>query len=303
VAKEVCQKQAGITSLQWKAVPERILLCTDLDRTILPNGALPESPKARGLLRRLAARPEVTLAYVSGRNRELIRQAILEFEIPEPDYAIGDVGTTIYELDAGTWRHWDAWSVEIAPDWKGKTHQEVATLLSGLAELRLQEPEQQNRHKVSYYAPETAARAELLQRVREPLSASGVRASLIWSVDEAKHVALLDVLPESATKLHAVRFLMEQKGFSEQQTVFAGDSGNDLPVLTSSLQAVLVANASDEVRKEALEEAAANGLRDRLYLAQGGHLGMNGNYAAGVLEGLAHYIPATRKWMEDLRSE
>jgi sucrose-6-phosphatase len=289
--------------LRIETVPERILLCADLDRTILPNGALPESPEARVLLRRLAARPEVTLAYVSGRHRELIQQAIREFEIPEPDYAIGDVGTTIYELDAGTWRHWDAWSEEIAVDWNGKTHPELAALLSGLTELQLQPPEQQNRHKVSYYAPQTANRDELLRRVRERLSPSGVRASLIWSVDEAKQVALLDVLPESATKLHAIRFLMEQQGFSERQTVFAGDSGNDLPVLTSRLQAVLVANASDEVRKEALAETAANGLRDRLYLAQGGYLGMNGNYAAGVLEGLAHYIPATRKWIEESGGE
>lgn len=284
-------------------MPERILLCADLDRTILPNGTLPESPQARVLLRSLTARPEVTLAYVSGRHKELIQRAIIDFEIPEPDYAIGDVGTTIYELGAGAWRQWDAWSVEIAADWKGKTHQELAALLGGLTELRLQEPDQQNCHKVSYYAPETAARDELLERVRERLSKSGVLASLIWSVDEAKHVALLDVLPANATKLHAVRFLMVRKGFSERQTVFAGDSGNDLPVLTSSLQAVLVANASDDVRKEALAEVAANGLGDRLYLAQGGYLGMNGNYAAGVIEGLAHYIPATRKWMEDSRSE
>jgi len=286
-----------------ETVSERILLCADLDRTILPNGAQPESPQARAMLRRLAARPELTLAYVSGRHRELILQAIREFEIPEPDYAIGDVGTTIYELDKGTWRHWDAWSEEIAPDWHGKTHQDLAEMLSGLPELQMQPPEQQNHHKVSYYAPQTANRDELLQRVRERFSPSGVRASLIWSVDQQKHIALLDVLPESATKLHAIRFLMEQQGFSKRQTVFAGDSGNDLPVLTSSLQAVLVANASDEVRREALQEAAANGLRDRLYLAQGGYLGMNGNYAAGVIEGLAHYIPATRKWMEDSGGE
>jgi hypothetical protein len=286
-----------------ETVSERILLWADLDRTILPNGAQPESPQARAMLRRLAARPELTLVYVSGRHKELIQEAIREFEIPEPDYAIGDVGTTIYEPDKGTWRHWDSWSEEIAPDWNGKTHQELAALLSDVAELRLQDPAQQNRHKVSYYMPETTDRDHLLARMRERLDPRGVRASLIWSVDEQKHIALLDVLPANATKLHAVRFLMERKGFRERQTVFAGDSGNDLPVLTSSLQAVLVANASDEVRREALHEAAANGLRDRLYLAQGGYLGMNGNYAAGVIEGLAHYIPATRKWMEESGGE
>ena len=35
-----------------------------------------------------------------------------------------------------------------------------------------------------------------------------------------------------------------------------------------------------------------------LYLAQGGFLGMNGNYSAGILEGIAHYYSYTRLWME-----
>ena len=32
-----------------------------------------------------------------------------------------------------------------------------------------------------------------------------------------------------------------------------------------------------------------------LYIcAQGGYLGMNGNYSAGILEGVAHYMPGSR---------
>jgi len=34
-----------------------------------------------------------------------------------------------------------------------------------------------------------------------------------------------------------------------------------------------------------------------LYLAHGGLLGMNGNYSAGILEGVVHFIPATRDWL------
>jgi hypothetical protein len=36
-----------------------------------------------------------------------------------------------------------------------------------------------------------------------------------------------------------------------------------------------------------------------LYLAQGGFLGMNGNYSAGILEGIAHYHPETQLWMKE----
>ena len=124
-----------------------------------------------------------------------------------------------------------------------------------------------------------------------------IRASLIWSVDEAAHCGLLDVLPLSATKIHAIYFLMKQKGFDEQHTVFAGDSGNDLPALTSGLQAVLVRNARDDVRDEAQAELRRKGRLDRLYIAVGGFHGMNGNYAAGILEGIAHYHPDTTGWI------
>ena len=101
-----------------------------------------------------------------------------------------------------------------------------------------------------------------------------------------KGVGLLDILPASANKLHAIRFLIEKEGFSEAETLFAGDSGNDLDVLLSSIPSVLVANADDEVQRAA--RAAAP---ESFYLASGGFLGMNGNYSAGILEAVAHYRP------------
>ncbi|HKJ77267.1 MAG TPA: HAD family hydrolase, partial [Gammaproteobacteria bacterium] len=61
---------------------DRLLLCTDLDRTVLPNGFQEESPQARPLLRTLARRPEVTLAYVSGRDLSLLQDAIRDYGLP-----------------------------------------------------------------------------------------------------------------------------------------------------------------------------------------------------------------------------
>lgn len=276
-----------------------ILLCSDLDRTLLPNGPQPESPEARRLLQRLAERPELTLAYVSGRHQALLMQAIEEYDLPVPDYAIGDVGTTIYAIEDGNWRPWDSWYEEIAPDWRGKTRGDLQAWFTDIELLRLQEAEKQNTFKLSYYAPADTERDNLLSQMRQRLDAEGIRASLIWSIDEAADTGLLDVLPEHATKLHAIEFLMKHKGFTPGQTVFAGDSGNDLPALTSGLQAVLVKNARDDVRDEALQQVQAAGQRDYLYLAQGGLLGMNGNYSAGVLEGLVHFLPQTRDWLQD----
>ena len=57
-------------------------------------------------------------------------------------------------------------------------------------------------------------------------------------------------------------------------------------------------NASDEVRREALESVVKNGRAETLYVAQGNFMGMNGNYTAGVLEGLAHFEPDVYPWIE-----
>ncbi len=274
----------------------KVLLCSDLDRTILPNGFEPESPEARPLLRRLAGRPELTLAYVSGRSESLLKAAIRDYEIPEPDFAIGDVGTTIYE-PGRDWRERTDWAGEIGRAWGGRDREAVAGCLTDLAALTLQEPEKQNTYKVSYYTdPEIDGRG-LSEKIEARLREAGFRASVIWSVDEAEGRGLIDVLPERATKVHAIRFLMDRLGFDETTTVFAGDSGNDLPALSSGLPAVLVKNARAEVRDEAMERLREQGMPDRLYLARGDFLGMNGNYCAGVLEGLAHFIPAARGWM------
>jgi HAD superfamily hydrolase (TIGR01484 family) len=275
----------------------RILLCTDLDRTVLPNGPDEESPQARPLFRAIAARPEITLSYVTGRDKPLVLEAISEYQLPTPDYAITDVGTTIYEVRKGKWHRWQEWDQEISPDWSDMTRDDLAGVLGDLDGLRLQELGKQGRFKLSYYTPANVDLRSLLQEMRERLATRRVRASLIWSLDEAAAVGLLDVLPERATKLHGIRFLMRRERFDRAYTVFAGDSGNDLPALTSGLQAVLVRNARDDVRRDAIAGLAGRGMTDRLYLAQGGFLGMNGNYAAGVLEGLAHFVPEAAQWM------
>lgn len=274
-----------------------VLLCTDLDRTVLPNGPWEESAEARRLFRQVSERPELRLAYVSGRHKALILEAIETYDIPVPDYAIGDVGTTIYEVKDGEWLEWEEWWDAIGPDWAGMRHDELAALFHDLDELRLQEADKQNRFKLSYYTSTDVNRPALFTEMERRLKTAAAQANLIWSVDELTGEGLLDVLPANANKVHAIRFLAERKGYDESSMVFAGDSGNDLPALTSGLQAVLVANANDEVREEALREVKALGIADRLYVARGGFLGMNGNYSAGVLEGLAHFFPETLDWM------
>lgn len=275
----------------------RILICTDLDRTLIPNGEQAESPGARELFTRVSRRSDIDIAYVTGRHKALVYDAITEFQLPTPNFVLGDVGSTIYEIKSDDWQLWPDWQEEIAPCWAGYQHNQLAALFNDIELLRQQEAEKQNTFKLSYYAPADCDVNHLINRMQQRLQQHNIRASLIWSIDDIEHVGLLDVLPENATKLHAIEFLMQQKGYTQANTLFAGDSGNDLPVLASPVNSVLVANAKDDVRQQAIELASQNNNSNQLYLAHGNFSGMNGNYSAGILEGLAHFIPKSKTWL------
>jgi len=276
----------------------RLLICSDLDRTLIPNGPQSESPGAREHFSALAARPEVTLAYVSGRHRALIERAIVNYRLPLPDFVIGDVGTTIYLVGPEQqWKRQTAWEDEISKDWGGKSHADLKALSLDIPALRPQERTKQNDYKLSYYVPLHSDRNALSAMIDARLKASGVTARLIWSVDEPTGIGLLDILPERASKYHAVEALMHWHDFDYADTVFCGDSGNDIEVLVSAIPSVLVANSQLPVRELAIKLANQSGHSEQLYIARGDFHGMNGNYAAGILEGVAHYHPGTLSWM------
>ena len=277
---------------------ERLLVCTDLDRTLIPNGPQPESPGARRLFTRFAQRPEVTLTYVTGRHRALVEEAIATYRLPIPDFVIGDVGTTIYRVgEQHLWQRLTNWEEQIARDWGGHSHGDLLTLLKDVPALRMQELSKQNRLKLSYYLPLHQDIDQLAVAIRQRLEDEGIRARLVWSVDDVADIGLLDVLPANASKRHAIEALMREQGFELQDTVFCGDSGNDMEVLISPIQAVLVANSRPDVKRVARELVAESGTKECLYVAEGGLLGMNGNYSAGMLEGIAHYHPRITEWL------
>ncbi|KAA9132608.1 HAD-IIB family hydrolase [Marinihelvus fidelis] len=274
----------------------QLLVCTDLDRTLIPNGPQPESPGARELFARLAGHAAVRLAYVSGRDPDRVHEAIAEFDLPPPDFIIADVGTTLIEAgEDGTWRDHTAWSSAISGDWNGHGGDDLHQWLADVDGLRRQEPDRQAAHKLSYYAP--LEPGDRVEQVRRRLDERGVRARVVWSVDEIRQLGLVDVLPASASKYHAIRALMNEQSLALDDTVFCGDSGNDMEVLVSEIPAVLVANAAPEIMTQAREASAAAGHGERLYIAMGGFMGMNGCYAAGMLEGICHFHPVARGWL------
>ena len=272
----------------------KLLLCTDMDRTVIPNGFQPEHPDARMLFKQFCSVAGVTLAYVTGRHIELVKDAIYNYALPKPSYVISDVGTKIYHMVQDEWLEMPEWETEIGKDWKGKTPEDIKQLLTPVSELILQESSKQNTHKLSYYLPLYLDNEDVIGRMKNALSKADIDVSIIWSLDEPKNTGLIDVLPRNATKLHAIEFLQNKLKYSHEQVIFAGDSGNDLPVLTSPLNAVLVANASTDIKAEARQLALENNNSQALYIANNTDFNLDGNYSAGVLQGVWHYAPQFR---------
>jgi len=277
----------------------RLLLCTDLDRTLLPNGTQPESNMARHRFANLAKHPDVTLAYVTGRHDALVKEAIKHYHLPQPKYVICDVGSTIYQLSNDIWQRWQTWEAAIDSDWRGKSHDDLHKLTEDFKELSQQEPHKQNKHKLSYFVPLDVDRANLVKQLHQRFIENRIKTHIIWSIDEQANIGLLDVLPEQAGKRQAIEFLMEKLGYQLDQVVFAGDSGNDISVMASPIQSIVVANATDDVKTEALKIAQQNNQLNSIYIAKGNFLNMNGNYSGGILEGVVHYIPMAINWIND----
>ena len=278
---------------------DSILICTDLDRTLLPNGPQPESPNARPLFAKVVSRPEVKLAFVSGRRLALQTAAIKEFDLPTPDFIVGDVGASIYQAsEDGQWVEESSWHDQLAAEWNHRTWRDFAPLLNDISGIELQDEEAQSDHKLSYNIESLPDQTRILSEVCQRLDKEKIAAQLIWSVDETVPMGLLDVMAPGATKRHAVEHVIELSGVPKERVLFAGDSGNDLPILVSAFPSVLVANATPEFRAEASKAAESAGNSDQLHLAQGGLLGMNGCYAAGILEGLVHFLPETAAMLQ-----
>ena len=273
-----------------------LLICTDLDGTLIPDGRAAESPEARTAFARCVERPEVSLAYVTGRHRALIEEAIAEFSLPVPDFVIGDVGTSIYDVAGAEWVAAAQWDEALQAQWEPETPHRLRSALEGPCFLQLQDETRQGRFKLSYdVAPEVDGE-EVLAQSRRQLEALEVEVRLIFSRD-SQGVGLLDVVPSSAGKLPAIDFLINRGRFRPERFLFAGDSGNDMDVFVSPLPAVVVANASATVRERAQRIARDRGLSAKLYLAQTGPLGMNGNYSAGILQGLVHFVSESEEWL------
>jgi alpha-amylase len=256
----------------------RRVLATDLDGTLIP---LDGNQQNRSDLRTLAEHlmhHDVRLTYVTGRHFDSVARAIEQFQLPQPDWVICDVGTSIYQRQT-------TGVFELVEAYEGHQDRIIAAMpirtlrerLRSIDGLRLQEEEKQGRFKLSFYA-DAAQVDNFVGLIQKQLDQTNAPYSIIHSVDPFKGDGLIDVLPSSVSKAHALAWWVQRTAFRPDAIVFAGDSGNDLAVLTSGYRSIVVGNADRELATRVYCAHREAGWKNRLYLARS-------LATSGVLEG------------------
>jgi len=107
--------------------------------------------------------------------------------------------------------------------------------------------------------------------------------SLISSIDPFTGDGLIDVLPKGVSKASAIEWWASQQGLSQDEIVFAGDSGNDAAALSAGYLVVTVGNARESVVNETCQAHIASGWTDR-------HHHSERPATSGVLDGLTQFL-------------
>ncbi|MCA8880126.1 MAG: HAD-IIB family hydrolase [Rhodobacteraceae bacterium] len=231
-------------------------LATDLDGTFL-GGTDADRRNLYGWIE--ANRATVGLVFVTGRDPDFITGMVRD-GLPRPDYVVGDVGTTIAEVAADATIHpLPALEAEIARLWDDRGD-EVRSALEGHAGLTLQPTD--FRFRVSY---------DLDPDEFHPQSAELIRAMGLEPLVSAD--MYFDVLPPGVSKGPSLLRLIDHLGMDPAHVLAAGDTLNDLSMLTCGVPAVAVGGS-----EPALIEEVRN--HPQVYLARA--IG-----AAGIAEAIA----------------
>ncbi|MDP2593179.1 MAG: HAD-IIB family hydrolase [bacterium] len=261
------------------------LLATDLDRTLLPNGKEPDGGCIKTLFDALSERP-YKLAYVTGRNFALAKDAADEFGIPIPDFLLAEVGTVIYKKDSEGLKLWTKWRNKIRENSQNWNYDKIAEKIMAENLLSLQEDWKQNEFKLSFYLKKTEERESVFLYIRNVLETENIDAEVVWSTDPLQGgVGLVDILPKTATKSSALEFVRSHLKLEMSRVVYCGDSGNDILPLFSGYKGILVKNASADAKKALGKIETKSREAAGVYFAKGDG-NQNGNYACGILEGL-----------------
>ncbi|MEX0818747.1 MAG: HAD-IIB family hydrolase [Pirellulaceae bacterium] len=256
---EAAAEPALATGRKPRRIPQfDRLIITDLDNTL--TGDDKSLDEFIELLR--AQGDHVGFGIATGRRLDDARRLIEELKLPMPDLLSTSVGTELHYGERLTPDR--SWQKQIAFQWKPE---EVRKTLAGVEGICPQSDKEQSKFKVSYKIDPQVA--PTLGAIRRLLREAGLRVKAILSLE-----VYLDIIPVRGGDDLSIRHLLYKWGFSPEQVLVAGDSGNDEGMLKGSTLGVVVGNYSPELEK--LRKLT------RIYFAEGSH-------ARGIIEGINYY--------------
>ncbi|NCD22666.1 MAG: hypothetical protein EOL90_06990, partial [Spartobacteria bacterium] len=130
-------------------IPPRVL-ATDLDGTFLPLPENADNESALETFRQARAANRLGLVFATGRHFESVLDAIRRHALPDPDWIVCDVGTSIYRRETAGFELYAPFAALLAEQTRGIDRGAVERRLAGIDGLALQPPDRQQRFKISY---------------------------------------------------------------------------------------------------------------------------------------------------------
>jgi sucrose phosphatase-like protein len=231
------------------------LLAVDIDNTLTGDRAA-----YHGLQALLSAHREVVTAYVTGRDKIQTFEILAAECLSEPDYLLCNVGTEIYS--SPDYRRDDAWTHYIDHHWNRLEVQEALATIPYLFQQS-----RQFEFKQSYHLFQKAD--AVISEIHRRLDQVGITHKVVYSSGTD-----LDVIPDRAGKGEAVDYIRKRLRIPRKQVLVAGDSGNDIGLLSGGFLAVVVGNRKSELNKDVLP--------GDVYWARK-------KYAEGIAEGIRYF--------------
>ncbi len=242
--------------------PVRIF-STDLDGTVV--GKTAATARFRDFWHSLPGDVRPLLVFNSGRLLDDQFELLEDVPLPQPDYVIGGVGTMLS-------RHDDPSLHEAYTSFLGEAFdtEKIHSVLSSVSGASIQPERYQHGLKSSWYLHD--ATASDLAEIERLLSENHIDARIVYSSDRD-----LDILPRSADKGAAIRWLCDHLDIGLDEVVVAGDTGNDRAMFElPGVRGIAVGNALPELKSLAKD-------RDNVFSALEAE-------ADGVISGLRHWL-------------
>ena len=231
------------------------MLATDLDGTFVGD-----KQALQGLLNYYQeASLDVALVYITGRHFDSASDLIASEGLPKPDILVTDVGTAIYSTEK--LEEDQAWKEQMQTNWYPE---DIIAITNHFPTLKRQ-PLPDNR-RISFTIDNDEKQ---VQRLETELLDAHIPHKLIYSSNRD-----IDILPSSSGKGEALSFVLQQYAKDDVQILIAGDSGNDIEMLSLGYPSVIVGNAQAELLQI--------DTHPQLYRAKKG-------YAGGIHEAWLHF--------------